>query len=107
MARKPRLPAKSSSKPPYTDGDGNHVRNEILLGLPREERAMLLPKLELVRLKTQHLLHDPGDTLKSVPDVCGVFKWNSLFVSDQWCTALQLSLHSVTSIAIFWNHLAL
>ena len=45
-----------------------------------------------------------GD-LGQISDVYWVLEWNSLFVRDQWCSALQLSLYSVTSIAIFWNHL--
>jgi CRP-like cAMP-binding protein len=57
-------PARFSSTPP-TDGDGNHVHNEILLGLPPSERELLLSKLEFVRLKTRLVLHEPGDTLKS------------------------------------------
>jgi len=69
MAGKPRSSAKSSPKPfpklPHADGDGNHIHNEILLGLPIQEREMLLAKLEFVRLKTHHVLHEPGDTLKS------------------------------------------
>jgi len=58
-------PIKSSPKPPPKDGDGNHVHNQILLDLPPKEREMLFPKLEFVRLKTHHVLHEPGDTLKS------------------------------------------
>lgn len=65
MAKNPRPPAKSSLKPHHSDGDGNHIYNQILLQLPLKERGMLLPKLELVRLKTHHVLHEPGDTLKS------------------------------------------
>ena len=65
MVKKPRLPAKSSPKPPPKDGDGNHIHNQILLDLPREEREMLLRKLEFVRLRTHHVLHERGDTLKS------------------------------------------
>ena len=65
MANKPRPPTRSSPKLMQTDGDGNRIYNEILLGLPREECNLLLPKLELVRLKTHHVLHEPGDTLKS------------------------------------------
>jgi len=64
MPDKPRPPGKSSSKPSL-DGDGNHIHNLILLGLPSREFEMVLPKLELVRLKTHHVLHEPGDTLKS------------------------------------------
>jgi CRP-like cAMP-binding protein len=65
MANNPRAPAKSSPKPRFNDGDGNHIHNFILLGLPPKERDMLFPKLELVRLKTHHVLHEPGDSLKS------------------------------------------
>src|ERR1700689_961237 len=48
------------------DGDGNHVHNEILLALPRVESEVVLPKLEFVRLKLQQLIHEAGETLKSV-----------------------------------------
>jgi CRP-like cAMP-binding protein len=65
MANHIRLPARSSPKTPNADGDGNLIHNEILLGLPPEESEMLLPKLEFVRLKMHHVLHEPGDTLKS------------------------------------------
>src|ERR1700751_218938 len=65
MPKNPSLPANSSPKSPPADGDGNHINNEILLGLPSKEQEKLLPKLEFVRLKTHHVLHEPGDTLKS------------------------------------------
>ena len=48
-----------------SDGDGNHVHNEILLALPRAESEAVLPKLELVRLKLHQVLHEPGETLRS------------------------------------------
>jgi CRP-like cAMP-binding protein len=57
--------AKSSAKPPSSDSDGNHIYNEILLSLPPNERQALSTNLELVRLKTHQVLHEPGDTLKS------------------------------------------
>lgn len=41
------------------------ITNEILLDLPRKERDLVSPKLELVRLGLRHVLHEPGDTLKS------------------------------------------
>lgn len=63
MVKNP-LPTKSSSKQ-RSDGDGNHIHNEILLRLPRKECQMLFSKLEFVRLKIHHVLHEPGDTLKS------------------------------------------
>jgi CRP-like cAMP-binding protein len=53
-------PSLSSS-----DGDGNNIHNKVLLGLPPKEADMLIPKLEFVRLKVHHVLHEPGDTLKS------------------------------------------
>src|SRR5258708_362876 len=65
MADKVRPPTKLSPNPTPRDGDGNHIHNSILLDLPPKERATLFPKLELVRLKTHHVLHEPGDTLKS------------------------------------------
>jgi len=65
MATKSRPPAKSSFKQVSSDGDGNRVHNQILLDLPPEESEMLFPKLEFVRLTTHHILHEPGDTLKS------------------------------------------
>jgi len=65
MAGKPRPPTKFPPKPANVDGDGNHIHNEILLSLPTKESQLLLPKLEFVRLKTHHVLHEPGDTLKS------------------------------------------
>lgn len=65
MVKNPRSPTKLSPKAASKDGDGNHIHNEILLDLPRKEMEMLLPKLEFVRLKTHHVLHEPGDSLKS------------------------------------------
>ncbi len=64
MAMKFRPPAGSSPTPTNGDGNGN-VHNEILLGLPPKECELLYPKLEFMRLKTHHVLHEPGDTLKS------------------------------------------
>jgi len=65
--------AKSLSQPqfnhsqemPNTDGDGNHINNLILLSLPASERKIVFDNLEFVRLITQQVLHETGDTLKS------------------------------------------
>ncbi len=65
MAIRARPPNKSSASPSLPEATGNRVHNEILLGLPGHESEQLFPKLEFVRLKTDHLLHEPGDTLKS------------------------------------------
>src|SRR3984957_17411455 len=64
MANKSRPPTRSPSKS-LSDGDGNIIYNEILRNLPPKESDLIIPKLEFVRLKTHHVLHGPGDTLKS------------------------------------------
>lgn len=64
MATKSRPPTRSSSRP-LSDSDGNVIHNEILLSLPPKESELIIPKLEFVRLKTHHVLHEPGDTLRS------------------------------------------
>jgi CRP-like cAMP-binding protein len=64
MAKKSRLSVKPPPKP-RTDGDGNHIHNEILLQLSTKERETLFPKLEFVRLKVHQVLHETGDALKS------------------------------------------
>ncbi len=65
MPTKSRQLGKITSKLRFADGDGNQIHNQLLLGLPARELELILPKLELVRLKTHHVLHEPGDTLKS------------------------------------------
>lgn len=65
MVKNPRPPTKFSPKAASKDGDGNQIHNEILLDLPPKELEMLLQKLEFVRLRTHHVLHEPGDSLKS------------------------------------------
>lgn len=47
------------------DGTGNHIYNEILRELPRNEFAIISPKLELVRLRPRQVLHEAGDSLRS------------------------------------------
>lgn len=47
------------------DGDGNQIRNDILLALPRTEYEAVLPKLEFVRLKLHQVLHEAGETMRS------------------------------------------
>jgi CRP-like cAMP-binding protein len=54
-----------NSKQSLSDADGHEIHNQILLGLPEKELAALLPKLEFVRLQVHHVLHEPGNTLKS------------------------------------------
>jgi CRP-like cAMP-binding protein len=54
-----------TKKSRHSDGDGYEIRNEILRSLPRNERDMVVPQLELMRLKPLQLLHEVGDSLKS------------------------------------------
>jgi CRP-like cAMP-binding protein len=65
VRREPISPAKTFPMQPSSDGDGNHIHNRILLGLPAKDFELLLPKLEFVRLKVHHVIHEPGDSLKS------------------------------------------
>ncbi len=65
MSNKSRLPTEFSPTLLIANVDGNHIHNEILLGLPPRERDLLFSKLEFMRLKTHQVLHEPGDTLKS------------------------------------------
>ena len=61
----PRPAANRTQLLSRADGGGNHIYNEILLELPRNEFGVVLPKLELVRLQPRQVLHEAGDTLKS------------------------------------------
>jgi CRP-like cAMP-binding protein len=66
MAQTPtRLPIYRPAKLISPDVDGNRVQNEILLSLPSEESGVIFSKLEFLRLKPHHLLHEVGDSLKS------------------------------------------
>ena len=58
-------PKRSLALPARSDGNGNHIHNEILRELPRSEFGMVFPKLELVRLQPRQVLHEAGDTLRS------------------------------------------
>jgi CRP-like cAMP-binding protein len=60
-----RLPMNRTQKLTSSDVDGNRIYNEILLNLPAEESGVIFPKLEFLRLKPHHLLHEVGDSLKS------------------------------------------
>jgi len=60
-----RSPGRSHDLP-RSDGTGNHIHNEILRGLPRDEFGSVLPKLELVRMQPRQVLHETGDTMRSV-----------------------------------------
>ena len=48
------------------DGDGKEIGNLLLLNIPPQEWAGLSPLLEFVRLRLHQVLHEAGDTIKSV-----------------------------------------
>jgi CRP-like cAMP-binding protein len=50
---------------PPSDGDGNAIRNKVLLILRRDECRQILSELELVRLKLHQVIHEAGETIKS------------------------------------------
>lgn len=49
----------------FADQDGHPIFNEILLALPAAERARIVPQLEFRHHRVHHVLHHPGDTMKS------------------------------------------
>jgi CRP-like cAMP-binding protein len=61
----PKPSPKRSQGLPRSNGGGNQIYNEILRDLPRNESALVIPKLELVRLQPRQVLHEAGDTLRS------------------------------------------
>lgn len=58
--------SRMSAKLANSDGDGNQIHNEILLSLPREECNLFFSKLEFMRLNHLQMLHEVGDTIRSV-----------------------------------------
>jgi CRP-like cAMP-binding protein len=65
MANKSAIPRVSKSSAPSTISgmDGQQMHNEILLGLPRVESAVLFPFLEYVPMPTHHVLHEAGNPI--------------------------------------------
>ena len=47
-----------------SDGDGNAVKNKILLGLPRKECDTIFSKLTLVDLELHHVLQEAGKVIE-------------------------------------------
>jgi len=59
-------PADHLSKPTLGDGDRKEIGNLILRGLPRNEFPQVFSAMELVRLRLHQVLHEAGETIKSV-----------------------------------------
>lgn len=64
MVKPPRSGARGPSEP-KRDIDGNRIDNKILLNIPQHELDLVLPKLELVRLKARQVVVEAGQTMKS------------------------------------------
>jgi CRP-like cAMP-binding protein len=57
------------SKPPTNprqDGDGKEISNLILRRLPRNESSQFFSSMEFVRLKLHQVLHEAGETIRSL-----------------------------------------
>jgi CRP-like cAMP-binding protein len=63
MANKSAVPRVSKLQPNISGMDGQHMHNEILLGLPRAESGVLFPYMEYVPMPTHHVLHEAGQTI--------------------------------------------
>ena len=48
------------------EGDGKEISNLILRSLPRSEFTRIFPAMEYVRLRLRQVLHEVGETIKSV-----------------------------------------
>ncbi len=59
---------KTQATPPAarTSENAKNIGNRLLLGLPPQELAQLLPSLEFVRLKLHQVLYEAGDQVKSL-----------------------------------------
>jgi CRP-like cAMP-binding protein len=60
----PSFPTTPARKPASVAFDRKSVKNEILLGLPLEERDTLFAKLELVDLPVQDVLNEMGESIE-------------------------------------------
>jgi CRP-like cAMP-binding protein len=58
--------SKTSGLPAIRDVDGKEIGNRILRGLPAQERTQVFSSLEFVRLKLHQILHETGETIRSV-----------------------------------------
>ncbi len=58
------ISARLTRKAVRSDGDGNAIRNEILLAIPRKECDLLFSKLTLVKLKLHDVLQEAGGPIE-------------------------------------------
>jgi CRP-like cAMP-binding protein len=65
MAKSRGSSAKGTAPPTRKDGDGKEIENLILLSLPRQECAQILPCLEFLRMKLHQVMHEVGEVIRS------------------------------------------
>ena len=63
---KSRPPTETTPLTAGKPANGKELGNLILLALSPQERTLLLPSLEFVRLNLHHVLHEAGDVIKSL-----------------------------------------
>jgi CRP-like cAMP-binding protein len=56
--------AQFAATPPGVDGVSRSLQNAILLGLPRKERALILSKSEVVRLRARTILTEMAEPIE-------------------------------------------
>lgn len=66
MAKNAGIRPSKLPNPSRRDGDGKEIGNLILRSLPRNECAQLVTSMEFVRLKLHQVLHEVGETIRSL-----------------------------------------
>ncbi len=66
MSKNGGVRVSKSFSPSRQDSDGKEVSNFILRSIPQNEYSLLFPSMEFVRLKLHQVLHETGETIRSV-----------------------------------------
>ncbi len=66
MAKNAAIRLSNSSVPHRVSVDGKEISNLILSHLPRNESSQFFASMEFVRLKLRQVLHESGETIRSV-----------------------------------------
>lgn len=107
MANRLRAPRTTDKNTPEIEG--NPIRNEVLLGLPPEECAVIYPQLTFVQLRTHDLIEDVEEAIKYAYFVdSGLVSVLSMMeggksvevgiTGKEGCTALPLAVGLKTSV---------
>jgi CRP-like cAMP-binding protein len=66
LSKNPVVRPLSSSPQVVLDAEGREIGNLMLRGLRRKECSQIVPLLEFVRLRLHQVLHETGETIKSI-----------------------------------------